>query len=188
MTPQEAAKRRLSAGRLRHVEGVVQTACDLARRFGANIEKAQTAAWLHDLYREESPATMRVLAGEVGFVLPAGPPKTWHGPLCAALMMREFGIEDTEIRDAVAYHTVGNPTMPLLARVLYVADAIEPGRDYPAVALLRETAQTDLTLALARCADDAIAHLLSQQVDVSLVTVDMRNRAYTEWRSRSVDL
>jgi len=188
MTPQEAAQRRLSAGRLRHVEGVVQTASDLAHRFGANAQKAQTAAWLHDLYREESEERMRALAEEVGFVLPAGPPKTWHGPLCAALMMREFGIDDTEIRDAVASHTVGNETMPLLARVLYVADAIEPGRDYPAVALLRETAQTDLTLALARCADDSIVHLLSHQAEVSLVTVAMRNKAYAEWRLRSVDL
>lgn len=180
---EQLLRARLSATRFAHVLGVVQTAKELAERFGADPDKAELAAWLHDYFREASEDELRQLAAEVDFALPDGPPVTWHGPLCAARMKQDFAVDDEDIERAVAYHTVGHPDMPLLARVLYVADAIEPTRAYNGVETLRETAYEDLTLALARIADDSIRYLLAQQRDIAWATVAMRNAAYRDWRT-----
>lgn len=178
----QRAKERLSPARFAHVAGVAKTARMLAERHGADPVKAEFAGWIHDWYRETSEQELQKLAAEIGMALPPGRPVTWHGPVCAARMKRDFAVDDDEVRLAVAYHTVGHPDMPLLARVVYVADAIEPTRVYPGVDELRTLAQVNLTLALARIADDSIGHLLARGEDISLSTVAMRNAAYGECR------
>jgi len=179
----ELARSRMSASRLIHVQGVVQTASKLALRYGADPEQAELAGWLHDIFRECDEKELRQLAQKCNFVLPASDVITWHGPICAARMASDFGIADPAIAEAVAYHTVGHPEMPLLARIIYVADAIEPSRDYAQVAALRECAWQNLSIAVARCADDGIAHLLAKHVTISLETVQMRNNMYDEVRA-----
>ncbi|MCY0875973.1 MAG: bis(5'-nucleosyl)-tetraphosphatase (symmetrical) YqeK [Firmicutes bacterium] len=180
---QQALRERLTPGRFAHVAGVVKTAESLARLYGADPHKAILAAWLHDYYREASEDELTHLAQDVGMALPEGPAVTWHGPICAARMKRDFAVDDEEVKFAVAYHTVGHAVMPLLARILYVADAIEPTRRYPGVEDLRTLAQQDLTLALARTADDSIRYLLSRNEEIALATVAMRNEAYREYRT-----
>ena len=46
----------------------------------------------------------------------------------AALLKKDFGVTDNEILEAVSVHTFGAPDMGNLAKILYVADKIEPGR------------------------------------------------------------
>ncbi len=50
----------------------------------------------------------------------------------------------TEIIDAVRYHTTGRYGMSLLEKIIYIADAIEPGRTYPGVDEIRKLADTDI--------------------------------------------
>ena len=71
-------------------------------------------------------------------------PKLLHGPVAAELARRELGVEDTEVLDAIREHTTGRPGMGPLSLVLYVADKIEPARDYPSVENLRRLAHQDL--------------------------------------------
>ena len=59
-------------------------------------------------------------------------------------MERDFGIRDRDIINAVSYHTTGRAGMSLLEKVIFIADAIEPGRDYPGVDDLRRLAYVDL--------------------------------------------
>ncbi len=53
-------------------------------------------------------------------------------------MRRDFGITDRELLDAVSYHTTGRAGMTLLEKIIFIADAVEPGRDYPGVEEIRE--------------------------------------------------
>jgi predicted HD superfamily hydrolase involved in NAD metabolism len=85
-----------------------------------------------------------------------GPVAVLHGPIAAAFLEREFGIDDEEIADAIRYHTTGRPGMGLLEQVVCLADAVEPGRAYPGVERLRQLAFQDLDLALAEMFDSTL--------------------------------
>ena len=114
---QEFVKEKVSESRYRHTEGVVAKAQELAHRFGADPEKAEIAAWFHDAYRE---------AGNLE-----------HGPIAADALRRDFGIDDEDILNAIRYHTTGRPGMSLLEKVIYLADSIEDGRQFPGIDELR---------------------------------------------------
>ncbi len=174
----EVAKARLSARRFAHVEGVIITAQQLADRYHLDPEKAGIAAVLHDIDREQKASALKLLADELGLLLPDEHEATWHGPVTAARLARDFQIEDDEIANAITWHTVGHPEMGLLAQVIYVADAIEPGRNYMGVERLRLAATMDLQLAVAVIADASIMYLIGKNDSIAMSTVALRNKMW----------
>ena len=74
-------------------------------------------------------------------------PKLLHAKTGAAVARDLFGVPD-EIYEAIRWHTTGKPDMTLLEKVIYLADYIEPTRDFPGVEKLRELAYEDLDRAL----------------------------------------
>ncbi len=155
------ARERLSARRYGHTLRVANTAEDLARIHGLDPGRARLAALLHDAAREMSPEEF--LERARGWDLPVGDPergspKLLHGPVAAELARRELGVGDEEVLEAVREHTTGRPGMGPLSLVLYVADKIEPARDYPSVENLRRLAREDLRGAAAEALRRSIAH------------------------------
>lgn len=156
------ARNRLSEGRYGHTLRVAGTAEDLARVHGLDPDRARLAALVHDAAREiGEPEEFLRLARE--WDLPVGEPerqspKLLHGPVAAELARRELGVEDEEVLEAIRVHTVGGPGMGPLALVLYVADKIEPARDYPSAGRLRALSREDLRVAAAESLRRAIAH------------------------------
>ena len=155
------ARERLSAKRYGHTLRVAQTAVDLARAHGVDPGRARLAALLHDAARERSSEEFLCLAEDLGLDV-GGPeresPKLLHGPVAAELARRELGVEDGEVLEAIRAHTTGRPGMGPLSLVLYVADKIEPARDYPSVENLRRLARRDLRAAAAESLRRSIAH------------------------------
>jgi predicted HD superfamily hydrolase involved in NAD metabolism len=155
------ARERLSAKRYGHTVRVARTAEDLARLHGLDPARARLAALLHDAARELPAEEFLELAADLG--VPVGEPerespKLLHGPVAAELVMRELGIEDDEVLDAVREHTTGRPGMDQLSLALFVADKVEPARDYPSVENLRRLAARDLRAAAAESLRRTIAH------------------------------
>jgi len=155
------ARERLSAKRYGHTLRVAETAEGRARVHGLHPARARLAALLHDAARETSSEEFLGLAEDLG--LPVGEPerespKLLHGPVAAELARRELGVEDGEVLDAIRAHTTGRPGMGPLSLVLYVADKIEPARDYPSVENLRRLARRDLRAAAAESLRRSIAH------------------------------
>jgi predicted HD superfamily hydrolase involved in NAD metabolism len=155
------ARSRLSEKRYGHTLRVADTAEDLALAHNLDEDRARLAALLHDAARETGPEEFLRLADE--WDLPVGDPerqspKLLHGPVAAELARRELGIEDGEVLEAIRAHTTGKREMGPLALVLYVADKIEPARDYPSVGRLRKLAREDLHGAAAESLRRAIAH------------------------------
>ena len=74
-------------------------------------------------------------------------PKTLHALTGSLVAERIFG-ENKAVVDAIASHTTGKPNMNLLEKIIYVADYMEPNRDFPGVETLRHMAYTDLDQAL----------------------------------------
>ncbi|MHB1681856.1 MAG: bis(5'-nucleosyl)-tetraphosphatase (symmetrical) YqeK [Bacilli bacterium] len=172
------ARERLSGPRYLHVCGVVESASDLAARYGVDPEKCRIAAWLHDILREVPASQLRSMMEESGQPVPEGNAATWHGPVTAARLHLDFGVSDDQIRLAIAHHTLGHPDMDEVAQVLFVADAIEPGRMFAGVERLRAAARIDLLLAVACVADASIQFLLERRETIALQTVALRNRAW----------
>jgi predicted HD superfamily hydrolase involved in NAD metabolism len=165
-TPLEAAdafvRDRLSAKRYGHTLRVADTAEDLARTHGLDPYRARLAALLHDAAREIGDPGEFVKLAEA-WNLPVGEPerespKLLHGPVAAELARRELGVDDRDVLEAIRVHTVGQPGMGPVALVLYVADKIEPAREYPSVERLRNLSREDLHGAAAESLRRSIAH------------------------------
>ena len=136
---------RLKASRFAHSIGVADTAVKLAKRFGVDTEKAYIAGLLHDCAREFedsqllAEATKRnIEIGEVESEMPL----LLHSYIGAVMIKEVYGVDDTEISQAIWRHTVGGRNMTLLDKIIYFADMIEPHRNYPGVDHLRELAET----------------------------------------------
>ncbi|MGZ4106631.1 MAG: bis(5'-nucleosyl)-tetraphosphatase (symmetrical) YqeK [Tumebacillaceae bacterium] len=166
----------LSPRRFKHVCGVVETADLLAKRFGADPEKARIAAWAHDYAREWAVDRWYEVARERQ-IDPAfmEVPELMHGPIVATMLPELFGVEDEDVANAVRYHTSGRAGMSLLEKVVCLADYLEPGREFPGVDALRAKAETDIDDALASAFDGTIRHLLDRHKPIFPLTVVARN-------------
>lgn len=143
---------------VQHVERVVVEAVDLANRWGADPERATLAAWGHDLFRALPARDQLTLARELGLPLTAddeAQPVLLHGPNAATVLRERFAVDDAEALAAVRDHTLGAPEMPLLAKIILLADKVERrkrGRT-PVMREVRRLARNDIDLALLCWAD-----------------------------------
>ena len=87
-----------------------------------------------------------------------------HSKVGVAIIKRDFGIEDQEILDAVAYHTTGRDGMTLMDKIIFLADAMEPGRKYPGVERLRELTEENLDKACAYSLRRTVEYVKSKGV------------------------
>lgn len=139
-------EKRLKPSRFRHSCGVADTAAFLAERFGLDVEQARFAGLLHDCARDFPNDTMIAEAEKRGIAFGAVErtmPLLLHAPLGAFRVSEVYGIEDADIKQAIARHTVGGASMTPLDKVIYFADMMEPTRDYPGVEELRRAAREE---------------------------------------------
>lgn len=155
------ARARLSDVRYGHTVRVARTAEHLASLHGVDVGRARLAALIHDAARELPKDEYLRLSNE--WSIPVGEteresPKLLHGAVASEIARAELGVEDEEVLQAVREHTVGGENMTDLSLVLYLADKIEPARDYPSVGGIRETAELDLREATAEALRRSIAY------------------------------
>ena len=150
--------------RVAHILGCRDTAADLARRWGANETDAARAGLLHDITKALDGPLQLTLCREYGMILDAfheKNPKTLHALTGSLVADKIFG-ENREVVAAIHSHTTGKANMNTLEKILYVADYMEPNRDFPGVEKLRSLAYTDLDKAL-KLGLEMTLNLLKQQ-------------------------
>lgn len=167
----------VSANRLSHMRRVSETARDLAVQYGADPTKAALAGLLHD-YAKERPDKDFLEAIET-FGLDSDLKNwgndVWHGFIGSYLIETELGISDQDILKAVRYHTTGRPGMSLLEKIVYIADYIEPGRDFPGVEVARELVAHSLDQAVAYETAHTIAYLAQKGMPIYPKTLETYN-------------
>ncbi|BCA85611.1 HD domain-containing protein [Enterococcus saigonensis] len=168
----------MSEKRFKHVLGVEETAIALANKYGASPEKASIAALTHDYAKERNDGEFQLVIRRDGFDLELlkWNNAIWHGIVGVDFVQRELGIDDKEILDAIALHTTGAAEMSLLAKIIYVADFIEPGRDFPGVKEAREIALINLDDAVAYETKHTLAYLIEQSKPVYPKTIETYNK------------
>ncbi len=168
-----------------HSLGVERTAVELAERFGADIPKASTAALVHDCAKGFSEKELLSLSRHYGLEFDPyylEEPELIHGALGAEIARERFGVLDKEVLSAIAYHTTGKKDMTLLEKIIYLADLIEPGRDYPGVQGIREKAMSDLDEALLTAFQSVISYVLANRNVLHPRTIHAWNGLLKEWK------
>lgn len=169
-----------SDSRFAHSLGVEKTAVDLARRFGVDEEKARIAGLLHDCAREfpndrliEEAQKRGIEIGEVERQTPL----LLHAPIGSFLVREKYEVEDEEISQAIARHTVAARDMSSLDKIIYFADMIEPNRNYPEVEHLRQLAR-DATLdeMFLEGLSESIVFIVAKKSLIHPATVSARNQ------------
>lgn len=140
----------IRAKRIAHVQGTEREAVSLARRWGANEVHARRAAILHDCTKYLTLEEQLFVCEKYHVKLDdmeRKAVKLLHSKTGAALAEHLFG-EEREICQAICWHTTGKAGMSLLEKILYIADYMEPTRDFEGVERLRELAYQDLDAAV----------------------------------------
>lgn len=129
----EAVSDQMPDKRWKHTLGVMESSVKLAQRYGADPERAETAAILHDVAKYWPVERMREIIEQNGLSteLLKYDKQLWHAEVGAFAAEHDYGITDIEVLDAIRYHTSGRENMSLLEKIVCLADYIEPGRDFP---------------------------------------------------------
>ena len=138
------------AKRIPHIKGTEEEAVRLAKRWGVDERTARRAAILHDCTKYLNLEEQLALCSKYGVELDEleqRAVKLLHSKTGACIAKHVFG-EDEQVYQAIYWHTTGKADMSMLEKVIYLADYIEPTRDFDGVEPLRALAYEDIDKAL----------------------------------------
>ena len=171
----------LDEKRYEHVKRVAKCAVELAKIYGVPVEKVETSAWLHDVAKFFDLSVMIDLTkGKYPEVADKMSQSTavLHGFAGAEFVRQNydlFGVDDEEILDGIKYHTIGCENMSTLAKIIYLADAIEEKRSWEGVEKARELAKTDLDEAIKFEIEEKLKYLLAKDSIIHPNVIKFRN-------------
>lgn len=163
--------------RVPHVVGCCSAASHLALRWGADESLAARAGILHDVTKALGKRTQLLLCEKYGIMtteFERDHYKLLHARTGAAIAEHIFG-EEKEVVDAIYWHTTGKANMTLLEKILYIADYMEPNRNFDGVRKMRELTETDLDGALLLGFEMSIDLLKSENKPLDRFTVEARD-------------
>ena len=164
----------LKPDRVAHVLGCRDTAIELAKRWGADINDAARAGILHDITKALDGPLQLTLCQEHGIILDAFSKentKTLHALTGSVVAKNVFGENDAVV-SAIRYHTTGRAAMSLLEKIIYVADYMEPNRDFSGVEEMRRLAYSDLDAALRMGLEMTMSILKTNRAQISTASLE----------------
>ena len=151
----------LNKERYIHSLGVSNTAVKMAKIYNINTSKAYIAGLLHDCAKNLSKSKALQKCSDYDVELDdfeRSNRALIHAKLGERVAAAEYGITDESILLAIKWHTLGRPGMTTLEKIIYVADVIEPSREFDGIESLRELAFEDLDKAVIECTNATIAY------------------------------
>lgn len=179
-------KKLVDKDRYEHSIRVAKTAKLMCKRYGENSDAGYLAGLSHDICKQFSDKDLQDLAKKDGLpisLIEKEKPSLLHGR-AAAIFLEERFFSDPFLREnlalleekdviieAVRWHTFGKENLSNLAKIVYLADKIEPGRRYKIKSLLSEIDSLSLDELGLKVLQDAIAYLKKKKKDISLYTL-----------------
>lgn len=172
-------KTTLKESRYIHSLSVSDTAVELAQRFNVDEQQAKLAGILHDCAREIPTSSLIDVAQKrqikIGLI-EEHQPILLHARLGAIMAQEKYGIDDNDILDAIRLHTTGSADMTDLAKIIYLADMVEPHRQYESVNRLRDLIKTSaLDTIMLNAFNDSLAFILQRGLMIHPQTILARN-------------
>ncbi len=164
--------------RIKHSIRVKETALQLYKLWGGNKQVLVYAALLHDIARDLSIEKLIKIAEKNGYridKIEAENPIILHAPIGAIIAEKDFGITDKNILNCIKYHTTGRASITLNEAIIYLADFIEPGRDFEDAKKVRKIAFADLKEAVIQETILNVAYLMNARVPIHPKTIEMFN-------------
>ena len=167
-------EKELEPKRFEHTLGVEYTAASLAMRYDVTIEDALVAGLLHDCAKCISGEKLIDICEKQHIDInnvERKNPSLLHTKVGEYLAQEIYDIHDSDILNAIRYHTTGRPGMSILEKIVFIADYIEPGRKQaPNLEEIRKLAFTDLDNALIRILEDTLTYLKDSEDEVDPMT------------------
>ncbi len=177
---QKIIKPHLSDKRYRHSCEVAKAAKRLAKKYGADPDKAEIAGILHDIMKDTDKDEQLKIMDRFGIILndiEAVTPNLWHQISGAAYVENELNITDPDIVNPIRWHTSGKKDMTLMEKVVFIADFISDDRDYKGVDKMREVAKESLDKAIIEGLSFTISELAQSEKAIVQDTFNAYNDA-----------
>ena len=171
-------KTKMGEKRYIHSVNMAKQAVHLAKKYGADVQKAQIAGILHDITKEMPENEQLQLMKNSGIILTKlqmTAPKLWHSISGACYIRDVLGIKDDDIFNAVRYHTTGRSGMSLLEKVIFIADFTGEERDYNGADEMKAAAEESLEKAMEIGLTFSISDLINRRMTVAVETLDAYN-------------
>ncbi len=172
--------------RVPHAKDCSRTAVELAVHYGVDKEDAARAGILHDITKALGAKEQLRLCEKYGIMTDeysGEQTKLLHGKTAAAVAEHVFG-ENPAVCSAVSWHTTGRAGMSMLEKIIYIADYIEPNRDFPGVDTLRKLAFSDIDSAVLLGINMTIETLLQNGRPLNRHSVEAKDFLMKECGSR----
>ena len=167
----EEIKNKLSTYRYQHSINVMEEAVKLARYYGVDEDKCKICALTHDMAKEFSEEENKRFIEKYELsedILLKENKNLLHGYIAAIIVKEKYGFTDDMVK-AVKYHSTGYVGMDMLAKIIYLADKIEKGKDYPGIEEEREYAYKNIDKAIVICLCNQIKRLVKDGKKVNLL-------------------
>lgn len=174
----EFLKDNLDDFRYGHSIRVMETAIELARIHGVDEEKAQMAGILHDSGKWKSREKTLQKVQDWGIILSEEERAEYnlvHGALSTYIAKNIFDIEDADVLNAIKNHITGRPAMSDLEKIVYIADMIEPARNYEFIDDFRAMAKVDLDRTMYEILNENLDHLIRNDRYIAGTSLEARN-------------
>jgi len=173
----------ISKKRYEHSFSVAKTCEKLAVSHNEDVKKAYLAGLVHDCAKELSPALCEqhnIIMTNKYESLFIDFPSIWHALVVDQIASYLFDIEDKEVLNAAKWHTTGTQKMTKLAKIVFIADYIEPLRTYITDRNeLTTLANNSLDKAVLAIVKKTINNLLKSGRTIYSATIDCYNEAVT---------
>ncbi|MPN21895.1 hypothetical protein SDC9_169277 [bioreactor metagenome] len=184
-------KEMLPERRLEHSLNVSKCAVKLSEIYKCDREKAEIAGLVHDCAKYFIDEQIEDFVEKFNIELDPLEENNIalsHSVIGSYVAMDVFNINDKEIINAIKYHTTGKENMSLLEKIIYMADLIEEGRNFPRVEELRElTYSGKLDEALILSFNNTIKFIIDNNQLIHPRTVKARNYILGNLTMRSID-
>ena len=177
-------KSTLSEKRYKHSLGVMKKAEELALIYGVDVNIAKLTGLAHDIGKEYSDEEMLKYAKENNIEVDSVEEVNvglLHAKIGADICKKKYNFTE-EMQNAIKYHTVGNENMDLLAKIIFVADKTEEGRNYKKeekneqLQKVRELSKIDINEALLYEIDSSLIYTIQKHKLVHTDSILTRNK------------
>jgi predicted HD superfamily hydrolase involved in NAD metabolism len=171
-------ERELTPKRFIHSINVMNSSVMLAKKYCEDVRKAELAGLLHDCARNIKGTEIFNLCEKFSIEvdeISRKKPELLHGPIGAKLAETEYSVTDTTILDAICNHTLGRENMSKLEKIVFLADYIEPAREFSGVEEIRKMAELSMDKAILLAYDYTLQYCLRKDSLVHPKAIYARN-------------